>query len=128
MAAGLAEVSGETLSECRRLIGGVWCSTSLLPAVQIDPISQGQTNRLYILSLKPNASADTQSLLPPSPLAIILRLFADIWTPEEILTQNIVYSILSERGLAPKLYGVLSRPQGRLEHFLPCQGRHTWCG
>ena len=122
--AELSEVSEDILSECRRLIGGDWYSPSLplhlLPAVQIEPITQGQTNKLYILSLKPNTATNSQSLSAP-PFSVILRLFADIWTREEILTQNIVYAVLSERGLAPKLYGVLYHPQGRLEHFYPCR-------
>ena len=110
-----ADVSEATLSECRRLIGGDWYSPSLplLPAVRSEPVSQRLTNKLYILSLKSSSTANSQA----SPRAVILRLFADIWSQEEIQTQNIVYAILSERGLAPKLYGLLSRPQGRLEHF-----------
>ena len=119
-----SEVSEETLIACRRLIGGDWYSPSLplhlLPAVHIEPISQGHTTKLYILSLKPNTASNSQSL-SASPLSVLLRLFGDSWTQEEILTQNIVYSILSERGLAPKLYGVLSHPQGRLEHFYACR-------
>ena len=115
--AELSDVSEATLSECRRLIGGDWFSPSLplplLPAVRTEPMSQGQTNKLYILSLKSSSTANSHA----SPRAVILRLFADIWSQEEIQTQNIVYAILSERGLAPKLYGLLSRPQGRLEHF-----------
>ena len=112
-----SEVSEETVNVCRRLIGGEWYSPSAPPpqqgpAVQIEPISQGQTNKMYILSLKPGSLSH-----PASPLAVILRVFSDIWTEEEIQTQNIVYTILSERGMAPKLYGVLSQPVARLEHF-----------
>ena len=76
-----------------------------------QPITQGQTNKLFILKLKHSS--------------VILRLFSDIWTEEEIVTQNIVYAILSERGIAPKLHGVLPRSQGRLEQFYQCRTIHN---
>ncbi|KAI6662010.1 Choline/ethanolamine kinase-like [Oopsacas minuta] len=108
-------VPDTTVLMCRRLLGGDWYSLPLAP-IHIESITEGQTNKLYILKLKhtPSTSATT-------PDTVILRLFSDIWSQEEIITQNIVYAILSERGLAPKLYGVLSHSQGRLEHFYQCR-------
>lgn len=93
-------------------MGGDWYPHALpLPPISIQPITQGQTNELFILKLKHSS--------------VILRLFSDIWTEEEIVTQNIVYAILSERGIAPKLHGVLPRSQGRLEQFYQCRTIHN---
>ena len=110
-----ANVPDDTVVMCRRLMGGDWYSHTLpLPSISIQPITQGQTNKLFILKLKHTSSN-----------SVILRLFADIWTEEEIITQNIVYAILAERGIAPKLHGVLSRSQGRLEQFYQCRTIHN---
>ena len=118
MADTSVQVSEEILSMCRRLMGGSWSNTSF--PIHVQPISQGQTNQLFILRLKQqDTDLSPQSSTPPH--TVILRLFADIWTQDDVITQNIVYTILSERGIAPRLYGMLPHSQGRIEHFYQCR-------
>ena len=118
MADTSVQVSEEILSMCRRLMGGSWSNTSF--PIHVQPISQGQTNQLFILRLK-QQDTDHSSHSSTLPHTVILRLFADIWTQDDVITQNIVYTILSERGIAPRLYGMLPHSQGRIEHFYQCR-------
>lgn len=38
-------------------------------------------------------------------------------TPDSLITDNIVFALLSERKLGPKLHGIF--PGGRIEQYIP---------
>lgn len=43
---------------------------------------------------------------------------------EAMVLESVMFAILAERSLGPKLYGIF--PQGRLEQFIPVRCVHPW--
>lgn len=41
-----------------------------------------------------------------------------------MVLESVMFAILAERSLGPKLYGIF--PQGRLEQFIPVRGVLSW--
>ncbi|XP_044135837.1 choline/ethanolamine kinase isoform X1 [Bufo gargarizans] len=73
----------------------------------------GLSNLLYKCSLADNVQ--TQST---EPRQVLLRLYGAILQGvDSIVLESVMFAILAERALGPRLYGVF--PQGRLEEYIP---------
>ncbi|CCD67444.1 Choline/ethanolamine kinase [Caenorhabditis elegans] len=77
--------------------------------VTVTQITGGQSNILYL------ATSASTKLSPDTPSCFLIRIHRQ--APSQVFTETVVFSVLSERGLGPKLYGFF--PGGRLEEFLP---------
>ena len=72
--------------------------------------SGGLSNWLYIVRLEKGVA---------SPKQVLLRLYGQTHGEdalESLITESVIFTLLSERKLGPKLYGVF--PGGRIEEFL----------
>ncbi|XP_042197413.1 choline kinase alpha isoform X2 [Callorhinchus milii] len=103
---------------CRDFLRGAWKS---LPEeeFQISIIRGGLSNLLFLCSLP-----DTKSCVADEPRNVLLRLYGAILQGTEALVlESVMFAILAERCLGPKLYGIF--PQGRLEQFIPSRKLET---
>lgn len=93
--------------------------------------SGGLSNFLYYVSL-PTAKKDVvttkrtrkdsyhNQLLEPTPCSVLLRIYGQTHGEhalETMLTESVVFTLLSERQLGPKLHGIF--PGGRIEQYIP---------
>ena len=77
--------------------------------------SGGLSNFLYYCALPPMAKPKQGE-----PSRVLVRFYGQIHGEgalEAILTESVIFTLLSERKLGPKLYGIF--PGGRLEEFIP---------
>ena len=73
----------------------------------------GLSNYLYLCTLPSN-----QKLTSTEPKEVLLRVYGEIFYEGDApLLDTVVFSLLSERRQAPKLYGVFR--EGRLEQYIP---------
>ncbi|CAP29573.1 Protein CBG10061 [Caenorhabditis briggsae] len=88
-------------------LGGEW-KTLTENDVDVVQMTGGQSNLLYLVKGKFASESTT-------PSCFLVRLHCQ--QENQVFTDTVVFSIMSERGLGPKLYGFF--PGGRLEQFLP---------
>lgn len=104
----------------RDYLNGVWKQIAPQDMV-LKRISGGLSNFLYYCalpsSLKPNQG---------EPSRVLVRFYGQIHGEgalEALLTESVIFTLLSERRLGPKLHGVF--PGGRLEEFIPARPLKT---
>ncbi len=117
---------------CKEYLTGRWREVDE-DEFQIKRVSGGLSNHIFHCSLpksdRREGAASTSSSSSPEmePTDVLLRLYGGVDDSESSLTSyitshvidNVVFTILSERELGPKLYGVF--PEGRSEwgfHYL----------
>ncbi|XP_037538762.1 choline/ethanolamine kinase [Nematolebias whitei] len=97
---------------CRDFLSGSW-RTLREPDFQISIVSGGLSNLLYLCSLP-----DHVQCLGEEPRQVLLRVYGAILQGvDSLVLESVMFAILAERSLGPKLYGIF--PQGRLEQYLP---------
>ena len=84
--------------------------------------SEGLSNLIFFVGLPPNIKVHDRE-----PRQVLLRIFGNTLmpleqeTPESFITgivmENVIFTILSERKLGPRLMGVFAG--GRLEEYIP---------
>ena len=76
--------------------------------------SGGLSNLLYLCCL-----SEKIELLNGEPRKVLLRLYGQIIreNPDTVLTDSVIFALLSEKQLGPKLYGVFTH--GRIEEYVP---------
>lgn len=72
------------------------------------------SNLLYFCAL-PNSVSPVGS----EPREVLLRVYGQVHDDgvEAVITQSVIFTLMSERCLGPKLYGVF--PGGRIEEYIP---------
>lgn len=126
---------------CRDYLTGAW---KTIPAeeLQLKRISGGLSNFLYYVSLpeqhggnSPKATFTSNAskrlrkdsctnLLEPK--EVLLRIYGQTHGEhalESMLTESVVFTLLSERKLGPKLHGIF--PGGRIEQYIPARALLT---
>lgn len=127
---------------CRDYLSGAWKTISA-DDIQLKRISGGLSNFLYYVSLPDGKTVENDNVLsgsPPrttfnnysrrprkdsfqnllEPKEVLLRIYGQVHGEsalETMLTESVVFTLLSERKLGPKLHGVF--PGGRIEEFIP---------
>ncbi|KAI6662008.1 Choline/ethanolamine kinase isoform X2 [Oopsacas minuta] len=112
-------ISNGLLERCREYMGDYW--TLNKPNISVSVVTGGLTNSLFLLKIESNDIGN----IPNSPICCLLRVFANIWSQEQVATNNVISTVLAERGFGPKIYGVLPGMEGRLEEFYFCRQLHT---
>ena len=74
--------------------------------------SGGLTNYLYLCSLP-----DDIKLKENEPRKVLIRIHGDIVDKKQRFYEAIIFTLLSERGIGPKTYGIFY--SGRIEEFIP---------
>ncbi|XP_038155873.1 choline/ethanolamine kinase [Cyprinodon tularosa] len=109
------EVDRETKSRaflwCRDFLSGSW-KTVQEADFQISIVSGGLSNLLYLCSLP-----DHVQCMGEEPRQVLLRVYGAILQGvDSLVLESVMFAILAERTLGPKLYGIF--PEGRLEQYL----------
>uniref|UniRef100_A0AC34Q9K8 Choline kinase n=1 Tax=Panagrolaimus sp. JU765 TaxID=591449 RepID=A0AC34Q9K8_9BILA len=101
---------------CARFLGGAWKTVSL-ENMKITRIKGGMSNMLFLCRLTENH--------PPidnEPDKVLLRVYFNPETESHLVAESVIFTLLSERHLGPKLYGIFSG--GRLEEYIPSRPLH----
>ncbi|KAM8891004.1 choline/ethanolamine kinase [Spinachia spinachia] len=97
---------------CRDFLSGSW-KTIKEGDFQISIVSGGLSNLLYLCSLP-----DHVKPVGEEPHQVLLRVYGAILQGvDSLVLESVMFAILAERTLGPKLYGIF--PEGRLEQYLP---------
>ncbi|XP_066108342.1 choline kinase alpha isoform X3 [Saccopteryx bilineata] len=104
---------------CKEFLPGAWRSLRE-DQFHISVIRGGLSNMLFQCSLP-----DTVATIGDEPRKVLLRLYGAILKmgAEAMVLESVMFAILAERLLGPKLYGIF--PQGRLEQFIPSRRLNT---
>ncbi|XP_071414807.1 choline kinase alpha isoform X2 [Pithys albifrons albifrons] len=104
---------------CKEFLPGAWRGLRE-EQLCISPIRGGLSNMLFQCSLP-----DTTETIADEPRKVLLRLYGAILQmgAEAMVLESVMFAILAERALGPKLYGIF--PQGRLEEFIPSRKLST---
>ncbi|XP_066448328.1 choline/ethanolamine kinase isoform X2 [Eleutherodactylus coqui] len=106
------ELRGRAYTLCRQYLRGAWRSISP-EQMRVSVVSGGLSNLLYKCSL--TDAVQTQST---EPRQVLLRIYGAILQGvDSLVLESVMFAILAERSLGPRLYGVF--PQGRLEEYIP---------
>ncbi|XP_043219788.1 choline/ethanolamine kinase-like isoform X1 [Amphibalanus amphitrite] len=108
---GVEEMRNQAHGLCRDYLHGAWQLISPDDMV-IKPISGGMSNFLFLCELP-----DDQQPLAGEPCQVLLRMYGQVQDGgHESITESVIFTLLAERRLGPKLYGIF--PGGRLEEFI----------
>lgn len=112
----MAEVSEEMRTRgfqiCKDFLGGCW--NRLEPCqFHIERIKGGMSNMMYMCSIPEGMKTEGEE-----PRKVLLRIYGQIIqeNPETVVTDSVIYSLLAEKGMGPKLHGVFTG--GRVEEYL----------
>ncbi|XP_034233872.1 choline/ethanolamine kinase isoform X3 [Thrips palmi] len=107
---------------CRDYLHGAWKQVSSHDIV-LKRISGGLSNWLYHVSLP----GGEQALRGNEPSQVLLRLYGELHGGEHgvegLITESVIFTLLSERRLGPCLHGVF--PGGRIEEYIPARSLKT---
>uniref|UniRef100_A0A914EH07 Choline/ethanolamine kinase n=1 Tax=Acrobeloides nanus TaxID=290746 RepID=A0A914EH07_9BILA len=96
---------------CSRFLGGAWKTVSL-ENLKINRIKGGMSNMLFLCRLSEN-----HPTIKNEPDKVLLRVYFNPETESHLVAESVIFTLLSERHLGPKLYGIFSG--GRLEEYIP---------
>ncbi|TMS37826.1 hypothetical protein L596_004679 [Steinernema carpocapsae] len=104
------EILEKTRDLCAKYLGGAWSKVNR-EDFQVTAITGGMSNLLFLVKLPSHLTP-----IGSEPDAALLRIHgqSDV---EQLLTESVIFTMLSERHLGPKLLGVF--PGGRFEQFIP---------
>ncbi|XP_061578014.1 choline/ethanolamine kinase [Cololabis saira] len=106
------DTRGRAFAWCRDFLSGSWRT---LPEAHfhISIVSGGLSNLLYLCRLP-----DHVHCVGEEPRQVLLRVYGAILQGvDSLVLESVMFAILAERALGPKLYGIF--PEGRLEQYLP---------
>ncbi|XP_017775246.1 PREDICTED: choline/ethanolamine kinase isoform X2 [Nicrophorus vespilloides] len=102
---------------CRDYLHGAWKNVTA-ENVGFKHISGGLSNLLYHISLPDHL---VKSSMPHGePKEVLIRVYGQTHGGERaleaLITESVIFTLLSERGLGPKLHGIF--PGGRIEQYM----------
>ncbi|KAM4618594.1 choline/ethanolamine kinase isoform 2-T2 [Polymixia lowei] len=107
-----ADTKGRAFAWCRDFLCGSWKTISEVD-FQISIVSGGLSNLLYMCYLP-----DHVPTMGEEPRRVLLRIYGAILQGvDSLVLESVMFAILAERTLGPKLYGIF--PDGRLEQYIP---------
>ncbi|CAD6191961.1 unnamed protein product [Caenorhabditis auriculariae] len=95
---------------CAKYLGGAWRKVRV-EQFRIRAITGGMSNLLFLVELPKGLRPVA---LEPEKALLRVQCQSDI---DQLLAESVVFTLLSERSLGPKLLGVF--PGGRFEQFIP---------
>ncbi|XP_066580942.1 choline/ethanolamine kinase isoform X2 [Prorops nasuta] len=101
---------------CRDYLRGAWKHVTA-ENISLKRISGGLSNWLYNVQLPQEAAP-----MRGEPRQVLLRLYGQVHGEralEGLITESVIFTLLSERRLGPKLHGVF--PGGRIEEYIPAR-------
>ncbi|CAB3400078.1 unnamed protein product [Caenorhabditis bovis] len=107
----VSELKERTHMLCARFLGGAW-KTVPLEHLRISRIKGGMSNMLFLCRL-----SEVHPPIRNEPNKVLLRVYFNPETESHLVAESVIFTLLSERHLGPKLYGIFSG--GRLEEYIP---------
>jgi len=108
------KVQTQAFHLCREYLKGRWKEVAQ-HTIKVRQISGGLSNLVFYIGLPDNLEP-----IGREPASVLLRLFGDLGSGPvhqfRLITETVVFTMLAERNLGPKLAGVF--PGGRLEEFI----------
>ncbi|KAL6737171.1 hypothetical protein Aduo_010838 [Ancylostoma duodenale] len=105
-----SEILSRTRYLCAKYLGGAW-NRIRRDQFRLKAITGGMSNLLFLVEL----ASEVESLGSEARQALLrIQCQTDL---DQLLTESVVFTLLSERCLGPKLLGVF--PGGRFEQFIP---------
>ncbi|OXA53029.1 Choline/ethanolamine kinase [Folsomia candida] len=111
-----SDIRAKAFAICKDYLHGVWKAIDARD-LAVKRISGGLSNYLYHCSLPP-----TLTPLYTEPIQVLLRFYGQVHGEgalESLITESVIFTLLSERKLGPRLYGIF--PGGRVEEFIPAR-------
>ncbi|CAG9820590.1 unnamed protein product [Phaedon cochleariae] len=108
---------------CRDYLHGVWKKVNA-KNIDFKHISGGLSNLLYHVSLPESLFAESKR--QDEPKEVLIRVYGQTHGEgaiEALITESVVFTLLSERGLGPKLHGIF--PGGRIEQYIDARPLKT---
>ncbi|VDK63947.1 unnamed protein product [Onchocerca ochengi] len=96
---------------CARFLDGAWKIVKI-EELQLERLKGGMSNMLFLCRLP-----DAYPPLSNEPDKVLLRIYFNPETESHLVAESVIFTLLSERHLGPKLYGIFSG--GRLEEYIP---------
>uniref|UniRef100_A0A0N5APB3 Choline/ethanolamine kinase n=1 Tax=Syphacia muris TaxID=451379 RepID=A0A0N5APB3_9BILA len=112
------EVKKRSHTLCARFLGGAWRNISV-EKFQLQRMRGGMSNMLFMCSLP-----DGYSTMNDEPRKVLMRIYFNPVSDANLVAESVIFTLLSERHLGPKLYGIFNG--GRLEEYIP--SRPLSCG
>ncbi|CAJ0566655.1 unnamed protein product, partial [Mesorhabditis spiculigera] len=107
----VTELKERTHLLCARFLGGAWKNVPL-DELRISRIKGGMSNMLFLCKL-----SERHRPIRNEPDKVLLRVYFNPETESHLVAESVIFTLLSERHLGPKLYGIFSG--GRLEEYIP---------
>lgn len=107
----ISELKERTHYLCSRFLGGAW-KTVPVEQLRLHRVKGGMSNMLFLCRLP-----QTYPPLRNEPDKVLLRVYFNPETESHLVAESVIFTLLSERHLGPKLYGIFSG--GRLEEYIP---------
>ncbi|TSK38336.1 Carnitine O-palmitoyltransferase 1, liver isoform [Bagarius yarrelli] len=105
------EMKSRAFTWCKNFLSGAWKTISQ-EDFEISIISGGLSNLLFKCSLP-----DYVSPIGAEPSCVLLRVYGAILQGvDSLVSESVMFAILAERELGPRLYGIF--PEGRLEEYI----------
>ncbi|KAH9283948.1 Choline kinase A2 [Echinococcus granulosus] len=103
---------------CAKSLMGPWANSQ---NVDIEEVGGGLSNYLYVATLK----AGTGDVSDMTPTKVFIRVYGELLRSNmnSIILDAVLFALLSEKRLGPKLYGVF--PGGRIEEFVESRTLRT---
>ncbi|KAK0081831.1 hypothetical protein PV325_011513 [Microctonus aethiopoides] len=101
---------------CRDYLTGVWKHVNA-ENIKLNHIRGGLSNWVYNVQLPEGTTP-----LLGEPRQVLLRIYGQVHgerAVESIITESVIFALLSERRLGPKLHGIF--PGGRIEEYIPAR-------
>ncbi|KAK0396791.1 hypothetical protein QR680_001857 [Steinernema hermaphroditum] len=105
------ELKRRTHNLCSRFLGGAW-KTLPLDFLKINRIKGGMSNMLFLCRL-----GEPHRPIRNEPDKVLLRVYFNPETESHLVAESVIFTLLSERRLGPRLYGIFNG--GRLEEYIP---------
>lgn len=104
------QVKARTHSLCSNLLGGIWKELEI-EDIQMKRMKGGMSNMLFLCQLP----ADRKPI-HDEPERVLLRVYFNPETENHLVAESVIFTLLSERQLGPRLYGIFNG--GRLEEYI----------
>ncbi|XP_043944536.1 choline/ethanolamine kinase-like [Protopterus annectens] len=107
-----ADMKRRAYTWCKEFLSGSWRLITE-QEFQISIVSGGLSNLLFLCCLPDHVLS-----VGDEPRQVLLRVYGAILQGvDSLVLESVMFAILAERTLGPRLYGVF--PQGRLEQYIP---------
>lgn len=106
------EAKVQAYAWCKEFLAGSWKFITV-DEFQISIVSGGLSNLLYLCTLPDHVLS-----VGDEPHQVLLRVYGAILQGvDSLVLESVMFAVLAERALGPRLYGVF--PRGRLEQYIP---------